>query len=47
MSTRVFLFGAWCMLILLGNVVSSYYAWALFSDGEKPSHSSFYGPTHK
>jgi hypothetical protein len=47
MSTRVFLFGLWCMALLLGSFVSSYYAWALFPDGSRSTAVGFYGPTHK
>jgi len=47
MSTRSFLFGAWCLALVGGNVVSSYYAWSPFADGKRDNRAGFYGPTHK
>jgi hypothetical protein len=47
MSTRFFLFAAWCLTMFGGAAVSSYYAWSPFADGKRGASSGFYGPTHK
>ncbi|MCW3796875.1 hypothetical protein OMW55_03525 [Sphingomonas sp. BN140010] len=47
MSPRVFLFGLWCLLLLLASAAANYYAWSPFADGSRRSGATIYGPTHK
>lgn len=46
-STRVFLFGLWCLLLLLASAAANYYAWSPFADGRRGGGTAIYGPTHK
>lgn len=49
MSKRLFLFTAWCALLVMTSAISTWFAWTPFSDEERPSSSSgsYRGPTHK
>ena len=47
MSTRLYLYAAWCLMLLGGTAWTSYYAWSPFSDGQRAARTGFYGPTHK
>jgi hypothetical protein len=48
MSTKVFLYGIWCVGIILASLATSYYAWSPFADGNgRAARAGLYGPTHK
>ena len=47
MSTRFFLFAAWCLFVFAGSAAAAYYAWSPFADGKRGGSSGFYGPSHK
>ena len=47
MNTRAFLYGLWCLGILGLSVVSSFYGYSPFADGNGRQQPGIYGPTHK
>ncbi|MEY2926871.1 MAG: hypothetical protein RL367_1348 [Pseudomonadota bacterium] len=47
MDIKQMLFGFWCLSMVGGSVMSSYYAWSPFADGNGRGAPGFYGPTHK
>jgi hypothetical protein len=48
MSTRLFLYGLWCLSLILASLIALYYGYSPFADGRGDRQSSgIYGPTHK
>jgi hypothetical protein len=48
MSSRLFLFAAWCLFVFSGSVGSAYYGWSPFSDEDAGGGvGGVRGPTHK
>ncbi|WP_194922054.1 hypothetical protein [Novosphingobium sp. NBM11] len=47
MTRRLFLFTAWCLVMLGGAVASTLTAWSPFADDEREQHSGPSGPSHK
>ncbi|WP_165356437.1 hypothetical protein [Sphingosinicella sp. BN140058] len=48
MSSRLFLYGLWCLAITGIFVASGFYAWSPFADGGRVGpRAGMYGPTHK
>lgn len=48
MSTRVYLFALWCLIVLSGFSVAAYYAWSPFGDEDSGGGGAYVrGPHHK
>ena len=47
MTPRLLIFCLWSLLLALGTIIISYYAWSPYSSEERPVAGQSYGPTHK
>jgi len=47
MTKRLMLYAAWCLSMLAGAAISSYFAWSPWSDEDKPQANGPSGPNHK
>lgn len=47
MTTRLYLFIAWCLLLVAAAAYMSYHSASWFADGARGTSSHYYGPTHK
>lgn len=47
MSKRLILYGLWCLVLFLLALACALTGWTPFGDDERPTHASYYGPTHK
>ena len=47
MSKGLYIFAAWCLILIGGSAYTSYSAYSPFADGKRDARAGVYGPTHK